>query len=211
MARDVPQPGAPCAREGSTSGGSRAGRPAASGAPAASSARSWTPLPRAAPAFPAARQIPTATSPQAREGLCYDRVDHLADALDVALAAALDLEDATAAQRSGESWPEPVVVGDPVQRGRRDDHVDRLVEDQVQHVLAPDPSAIPQTRGGKVDHLLGGVDGQNGPVRTSSSSASVTRPVPHPTSSTFAPAGRRPATRSRTANAHSCCGPLARS
>jgi hypothetical protein len=52
-----------------------------------------------------------------------------------------------------------------VQRRRRDDRVDGLIEDQAQHVLAPDPRAIPQTLAGQVDHLLGGVDGQDTPVR----------------------------------------------
>lgn len=77
-----------------------------------------------------------------------------------------NLEDAAGAQRGGEPLPQPLVVGDPVQRRRRDDHVDRLVEDQVEHILAPDPSAIPQTLAGQLDHLLRGVDGKDTPIRS---------------------------------------------
>jgi hypothetical protein len=41
---------------------------------------------------------------------------------------------------------------------RRRVAADRLVEDEVQHVLAPDPGAIAEALSGHVDHLLGGID-----------------------------------------------------
>jgi hypothetical protein len=82
-------------------------------------------------------------------------------AIDVALASALDLEHAARPQRLGQPRPEAIVVGDPVRRRRRDDRVDRLVQIEVEHVLAPHLRAVAESPARKRHHVRRGVHGED--------------------------------------------------
>jgi hypothetical protein len=90
-------------------------------------------------------------------------LDHLSDAIDVALSATLDLEHASRPQRVGKSPPEAIVVGHPVKRRRRDDRVNRLIE--VEHVLAPDLCAVAEPTTRKRHHVSRRVDRQHAAFR----------------------------------------------
>jgi hypothetical protein len=57
------------------------------------------------------------------------------------------------------------VVGDPVQRGRRDDGVHGLLERELEHVLAPHLRAIAEPPTCQRDHLVGLVDREDAPPR----------------------------------------------
>jgi hypothetical protein len=62
--------------------------------------------------------------------------------------------------------PQAVVVGHPVQRRRRDDHVDRTGQLKVQHVPAPHLRAAARPCMGERHHLPGEVDGQRPALAT---------------------------------------------
>jgi len=85
----------------------------------------------------------------------------MADTLDVALSAALDLEHPPRSQRPGEPGPQATVVGDPVQRRGREDRVYRLVQVQVQRVLAPHLRAVAEPPAREREHVRRGVQGQH--------------------------------------------------
>ena len=111
-------------------------------------------------------------------------------------------------QRSGEPRPEAIVVGDPMQRGRREDRVHRLLEFEVQSVLAPHLGAVTEPLARASATMSAEASKANTcPSGTSASRASVTRPVPHPTSSTVAsgamPSSRVSTSKAQAAEAHS--------
>jgi hypothetical protein len=81
------------------------------------------------------------------------------------LASALDLESPARAQRAGQHGPEPVVISDPVQHCRRDDHVDGLVETEVESVLMPHLGAISESIVGEPHHVGRRIEGQYATAR----------------------------------------------
>ncbi len=89
-----------------------------------------------------AREHPRGEAHEFREVVPGNAVDHLPNARDVAFASALHLENSAWAQRLRQPHPHAVVVGDPMKRRGRDDHVDSIDEIEVKHLLAPHLCAI---------------------------------------------------------------------
>jgi hypothetical protein len=84
------------------------------------------------------RRRPRAGSADELRGdVTSDRFDDLANAIDVALPSALDLEHAARPQRPSKSHRKAIMIAYPMKRRRRDDHIDRLVQLKVQDVLGP--------------------------------------------------------------------------
>lgn len=132
-------------------------------------------------------------------------VDHLADPGDVPLAAALDLEPPARTQRRRQHPPHPLVVGDPVQTA-----FDTTTS--TGSASSSDATSWHQTSArfpnrARASSTIAGEASKAStrPCGTSSTSCAVTRPVPHPTSTTVASAAT-PVSRPRTSAAHACCG-----
>ena len=83
--------------------------------------------------------------------------------VDIAFTATLRDEPATGAQRSVKPREQPLVIGDPVERRRREDRVDGLVVRQLEQVGAPHVG-VRQPLARRIDHRLRGVDGDHVPV-----------------------------------------------
>ena len=119
------------------------------------------PAPAGAVPCPEAPRRPRATSRELRSAVASHRLDDLAHAIDVALPSALDLEHPTGSQRPGQPRPQAIVIGHPVQRGRREDRVHGLVQVEVQCVLAPHLGAVAEPVASERDHVRRGVKGQH--------------------------------------------------
>ena len=113
-----------------------------------------------------------------------DGVDRGLHGRDVARPAALGDDPAARAERRGQALEEPVVVGDPVEGGGREDRVDGLVQLQLEQVGDEHLDARAEPLPRLLDHRGRAVDGDDVAARQPLHSAAVTRPVPQPASST---------------------------
>ncbi len=105
------------------------------------------------------REVPRA-GPVPERGM-VDRVDRGLDVGDVAGAAALRREPAAGLQRRVQAGEQPLMVGDPVERRRREDRVHRLVELELDQVRGERRDAA---LAGLGHHRLAAVDGDHRPI-----------------------------------------------
>jgi len=84
---------------------------------------------------------------------------------DVALSPALGAQSPTASQRGVQATEQCLVIGNPVERGGRQDRIDRLVQLHLQQIRSADVriGAQPLTGGG--DHRLGHIHSDHPAVR----------------------------------------------
>ncbi len=106
-------------------------------------------------------EVPGREADELRRELAGDAIDRLADAGDVPLSPALDLEPSAVVQGPRQHRPQALVIAYPVQRGGGDDRVHLPVQPQLEHVTAEHlgPPAEPRPR--QLDHLRRGVECQH--------------------------------------------------
>ncbi len=85
--------------------------------------------------------------------------------VDVALSPTLGDEPPAGRERSAQAREQPVVVGDPVEGGGREDRVDGLAELQLEQVADTQVSVRPEPLAGGVDHRGRLVDRDHAPAR----------------------------------------------
>jgi hypothetical protein len=88
-------------------------------------------------------------------GTCKrDCIDDLANTPDIANTAALDLEHTARAQRLCQPLSKPLMIGHPVERRRREHHIDQLAQLKVKDILTPHLGATLEPLAGECHHLL---------------------------------------------------------